>query len=88
MAIEPSELEKRLASAFVSAILDGHAPEDIANTALSIAIGGLADGILPPPMALSRPFRWRPTTKKTSTRPDSVAGLRGFEPPDGVCPSD
>src|SRR3984893_13448341 len=27
-----------------------------------------------------RVLRWRPTTKKTSTRPDSVAGLRGFEP--------
>jgi hypothetical protein len=34
--------------------------------------------------ALSRPFRWRPTTNKTSTRPDSVAGLRGLEPADVI----
>jgi hypothetical protein len=27
----------------------------------------------------TRPVRWRPTTKKASTRPDSLAGLTGFE---------
>src|ERR1700730_7669395 len=29
---------------------------------------------------LGRAFRWRPTTKKASTRPDSVAEAAGFEP--------
>src|ERR1700736_4781138 len=28
---------------------------------------------------LGRAFRWRPTTKKASTRPDSVAGVGGLE---------
>src|ERR1700732_2104237 len=42
--------------------------------AFSQILAGVAD----------QPFRWRPRTKKTSTRPDSVAGLRGLEPADVI----
>ena len=53
---------------------------EVKGRSLGLAVGGpITDEIAEFGWGIGRPFRWRPTTKKTSTRPDSVAGLRGLE---------
>jgi hypothetical protein len=53
---------------------------EVKGRSLGLAVGGpITDEIAEFGWGIGRPFRWRPTTKKTSTRPDSVAGVRGLE---------